>query len=162
MGGAAQRPAPSPLMEAGVSSNTETIREGFVTSLAPLLASNGGPLSQISAYVMSNPSPPCAYISAGPIVYDRAMHRGLDEIEFTVTVIFPFNVDISQQASLDELRDGSGALSVKALVETDLTLGGAVQTLRVTQSTEPRLYTRQSGPLVFGCEWQVSVYPITD
>lgn len=140
-------------------SQAESIRNGIVSNLAPLLKSNGGPLGQVSAYMKSNPTAPCAEVGGGPIVYDRAMHRGLDEVAFTVTVLFPFTQDVSQQKILDQLRDATGATSVKTLIESDRTLGGACQDLHVTQATEPRLYDRQQGGIVLGCEWQIAVYP---
>lgn len=140
-------------------SQAENIRNGLAANLAPLLQENGGPLGQVSPYMISNPSPPCIEIGGGPVTYDRAMRRGLDEQTYTITALVPFTQDVSQQQLLDGLRDGTGSTSVKTLLESDLTLGGACQTLHVTQLTEPRLYSRQQGATLIGCEWSITVYP---
>lgn len=69
----------------------------------------------------------------GSIQFDTSFGRGLDEYEFTVMVIVGKVDDRSSQARLDAFCDPSGAISIKQAVEADRTLGGAAQTLQVTQ-----------------------------
>lgn len=140
-------------------SKSETIRDGLVAALAPLLSTNSGPLGQILPYPISSLNPPCAWVDGGEVEYDLAMGRGLDKQTFKVTVAYPFNEAESGQKQLDNLRDGTGALSVKTLLESDRTLGGAVQATHVTALSAIKLYDRASGPTLIGCEWTVDVYP---
>jgi hypothetical protein len=139
-------------------SQASSIRDGIVANLQPLLVSNGGVLGQITPYPQSSMSPPCAQVQDGQVVYDRAMRRGLDEQSYMVAVYLPFTSDTSSQKLMDELRDGKGVLSVKTLVESDRTLGGACQDSHVALLTESRLYDRQQGGVVLGCEWQLAIY----
>ncbi len=72
---------------------------------------------------------------------DLAMGRGEDKLNFIIVALFPFSgPDVSSQEALDNMRDGSGSLSIKALVEADRTLGGACTSLRVTTLSRPSMY----------------------
>lgn len=115
---------------------------------------------QISPYVLDNPSPPCVYIASGPIEYDQTMGRGHDNWEYLVYALVGYVSDIGAQMTLDTMLASAGPMSVKALVESDRTLGGAAYSLRVESSTGARVYTlagpNQSAPAL-GAEWTVLV-----
>lgn len=136
------------------------IRTALAASLEPLVTSRQ--LSQADAYQLSSPSPPCAFVTVGPTTYDGAMGRGHDELTFLVVVLVGFSSDIEAQAALDQMLASSGPTSVKALIQADKRLGGACQTLRVTEATGPRLYaldtTRGSTTApALGAEWTVEI-----
>ena len=52
----------------------------------------------------------------------------------------------------------TGATSVKAAVESDRTLGGVVESLRVTQCSGYQTYTLPGDRQVLGAEWTVEIH----
>lgn len=79
--------------------------------------------------------PPMAVVSLDSITYDEAFNRGLDEYRFTITVVVGRAAERSAQNNLDAYLAPTGKQSIKTAVEGDRTLGGAAQTLRVTEMT---------------------------
>ncbi|MBX5461640.1 MAG: hypothetical protein IRZ28_11190 [Steroidobacteraceae bacterium] len=127
------------------------IRTGLAANLAPI------PGLQESPWLLSNPTPPAAEIQPDEVDYDQALGRGLDRWRFTVRVFAGFTSDVGAQKLLDLMLAPSGPRSVKAALESDCTLGGKVDDLRVTRCSGYRLYGRDGGPSVLGAEWQVEV-----
>ena len=79
----------------------------------------------------------------------------LEMLTFQVTVIAQRFDTASNQALLDGLISGSG--SVRALIEGDVTLGGACSTCQVTQMTSYGLLTANETDYI-GANFQVEVY----
>lgn len=127
------------------------IREGLAANLAVL---DGW---QVSAYMLSQPTPPAIHVVPGLVEFDRAMGRGLDEWTLNVQAFVPLNSDRGAQERLDGLIDGSGATSVKEAVEADRTLGGAADTARVVACTGYRTVAVEGRGPVLMCEWEVHV-----
>jgi hypothetical protein len=125
------------------------IRAGLAANLEAL------PGVQVSAYALSNPTPPCVEIVPSEIQYDRALQRGHDEIVVTVRVFVGLASDIGAQKRLDEHLAASGASSVKAAIEADATLAGAVDDARVRSATGYRVYGADGRLL--GAEWEVEI-----
>jgi hypothetical protein len=102
-------------------------------------------------------SPPIAIINVANVSYDRAFQRGLDEYNFVVTVIVGRVGERTAQRLLDSYVSTTGASSVKLAIESDKTLGGKCDSLRVTDM-------RNYGSLVIGeitylaAEFNVVVY----
>jgi hypothetical protein len=137
-------------------SQSENIRNGIVTNLQPLL--NAGTVGQILPYAQSNLSPPVIYVTRGETTFDLAMSRGGDLITYLVVALISHTQDIEAQELLDQLLDGTGSSSVKTLIESDRTLGGACQASTVDKVSRPQLYETASLPPALGCEWTVEVY----
>lgn len=78
-------------------------------------------------------SPPIAIINVSNVSYDKAGSRGLDEYSFVVTVIVGRVGERTAQRLLDSYVSTTGASSVKLAVESNRTLGGKCDTLRVTE-----------------------------
>jgi hypothetical protein len=112
---------------------------------------------QVSGYMLAAPTPPCVFVSRGPIEYDRAMGRGHDDWTFTVTALVAFSSDRGSQINLDELVAPTGARSVKTALETDKTLGGIVDNVFVSEATEERIYEAAGKPPMLGCEWTARI-----
>lgn len=108
---------------------------------------------QVSAYALSNPTAPCVEIVPADIEYDGAFGRGHDSWTVTVRVFVGMASDVGAQKRLDLHLASSGADSVKAAVESDATLGGAVDDCRVTTATGYRVYGAEGRLL--GAEWTV-------
>ena len=68
------------------------------------------------------------------ITYDFTLNRGFDSATLSVLVIVGRMSESAAQDRLDGYLQSSGATSIKTAIEADKTLGGAVQTLRVTQA----------------------------
>lgn len=127
------------------------IRAGLAANLAVL------PDVQVNPYWLSNPTPPAIHVFPGQIMFDSTFQRGMDILEFRVQAFIGLTTDIGAQTTLDQYLAGSGALSVKAALEADKTLGGAAFDTRVVSSTGLQQYTGGQAPLLM-CEWTVSIY----
>jgi hypothetical protein len=110
---------------------------------------------QVSPYVLAAPTLPCAYIFADEIEFDYTMGRGTDHLGFVVRVAVPLGNDIGDQVNLDAYRAGSGSRSIKAAIESDSTLGGA---LRVTGVSRDTVYVTEGQPPALGCEFRIELY----
>lgn len=136
------------------------IRAGLAANLAAITDLQFAPGGQ--AYMLASPSGPAAHIypggGAGPIEYDQAMQRGMDRVPFTVQVMVPLTSDIGAQADLDAYIEPSGSRSVKEALESDRTLGGAADGLRVVSCTGYQQFAFEGRPTLLGAEWHVDVY----
>jgi hypothetical protein len=95
------------------------------------------------------PSPavaPAAIVGQLDFTFDLNNARGLDQANLDVVVLVQSLAQKSAQTNLDKYLQGSGDYSIKAAIESDLTLGGACSTLRVT-SAQAGSYT--SGDIDF-------------
>lgn len=86
--------------------------------------------------------PPCAVVGQLDFTFDIDNQRGLDQASVDVYVIVQRISERSGQDKLDVYLAGSGTGSVKTALESDRTLGGLVNTLRVL--------TAESGTYVSG------------
>lgn len=132
--------------------DVQAIRLGLAAALGTI------PKLKVSPYVLSNPTPPCAYIFADDSDFDEAMGRGLDELVFVVRVVVPLSMDIGSQVNLDAYRAGSGARSFKQALEADDTLGGVCDSLRVTSISRDTVYVTEGNPPALGCEFRVEIH----
>lgn len=132
------------------------IREGLKTRLDTIAD------WQASAYELANPTPPVFEVHAGEIEYDQAMGRGLDEWTYIVRGYVGAASDIGAAKKLGLARASTGAGSVKAAVEGDTTLGGAVADCQVVSCSATQIYSRAGGPELLGCEWTVQVIATGD
>lgn len=78
--------------------------------------------------------PPCAVVGQLDLTFDLNNSRGLDQANIDVFVIVQRFSERTAQDKLDSYLSGSGASSIKAAIESDRTLGGACDTLRVTSA----------------------------
>ena len=84
--------------------------------------------------------PPCAIVGQLDFTFDIDNARGLDQASVDVYVIVQRISERAGQDKLDELLSGTGTKSIKTALESDRTLGGLVNTLRVI-SAESGTYT---------------------
>ena len=128
-----------------------TIRIGLATNLATITG------LRTSATMPDAINPPIAIVVPEGITFDSAMARGMDEYSFTIMVIVGRADARTSQGKVDDFCNPTGAGSVKTAIESDRTLGGAAQTLRVT---EMRSYTSiTAGDVVYlAAEFAVTVY----
>jgi hypothetical protein len=105
------------------------LRSGLATRLATISG------LRTSATIPDQLNPPVAVVSLDTVTFDEAFQRGLDQYQFTVTVIVGRVAERSSQNKLDGYIDPTGSGSVKTAIEGDRTLGGKASTLRVTDMT---------------------------
>ena len=84
--------------------------------------------------------PPCAVVGQLDFTFDIDNARGLDQASVDVYVIVQRISERSGQDKLDLLLAGSGNGSIKTAIESDRSLGGLVDTLRVI-SADSGTYT---------------------
>ncbi len=78
---------------------------------------------------------PGAVVGQLDIDFDASLNRGFDRASCTILLIVGRMSESAGQTKLDGFLASSGSTSVKAAIEGDVTLSGAVQTLRVTNAT---------------------------
>ncbi len=78
--------------------------------------------------------PPCVVVGQLDFTFDLNNARGLDQANLDVFVIVQRFSERTGQDKLDKYLAGSGDSSIKAAIESDRTLGGACDTLRVTSA----------------------------
>lgn len=124
------------------------------------------PNAQVTGYLLENPYPPAFEVeigggsSAGSVIFDHAMSRGLDEWWFTVRGFASSGTDKGAQQSLDKWLNSTGPDSVKAALEADRTLDGTVNDSRVTRVHHIRSFEPVASPgtRMYGAEWTLHVY----
>ncbi len=107
---------PSAIRE-GLKANLETIKGLRVYELIPTPA-----------------IAPAAIVGQLDFTFDLNNARGLDQANLDVVVLVQRLSERTAQNDLDKYLAGSGAYSIKAAIESDITLGGACNTLRVTSA----------------------------
>lgn len=78
--------------------------------------------------------PPCVVVGQLDFTFDLNNARGLDQANLDVFVIVQRFSERAAQDKLDKYLAGSGDNSIKAAIESDRTLGGACDALRVTSA----------------------------
>ena len=79
-------------------------------------------------------APPCVVVGQLDFTFDLNNARGLDQANLDVFVIVQRFSERTGQDKLDKYLAGSGDFSIKTAIESDRTLGGACDTLRVTSA----------------------------
>lgn len=127
------------------------LRSGIAANLASIAG------LRTAAIVPDQVNPPVAVILPDGITFDRTMRRGMDEYGYRVLLIVDRVDWRTGQQAMDAYCAPSGPSSVKAAIESDRTLGGAAQDLRVS---EMRNYgTNQiNGADYLTAEFVVTVY----
>lgn len=101
-------------------------------------------------------TPPCAIVGQLDFTFDINNARGLDQAQCDVFVIVQRFSERAGQDKLDAYLSGSGTSSIKAAIESDRTLAGAVDTLRVT-GAEAGTYESQ-GVLFLSYRYRLTIW----
>lgn len=101
-------------------------------------------------------TPPCAVVGQLDFTFDINNARGLDQAQCDVFVIVQRFSERAGQDKLDAYLSGSGTSSIKTAIESDRTLGGAVDTLRVT-GAEAGTYESQ-GVLFLSYRYRLTIW----
>jgi hypothetical protein len=99
---------------------------------------------------------PCAIVGQLDFTFDLNNARGLDQANLDVVVLVGRFSERAAQINLDKYLAGEGDFSIKTAIESDRTLGGACNTLRVT-SAEAGTYL--SGDIEFlSYRYRLTIY----
>lgn len=101
------------------------LRNGLATNL---LTAN----VRSSATLPDLVNPPFALIVPAGVNYHRAFNDGLNEYNFTVTLVVGRASERNAQNALDAYCSATGASSIRRAVESDKTLGGVAYAAVVT------------------------------
>lgn len=132
------------------------IRDGIAANLAAVAAIVAE--AHVTAYMLKNPPVPCIHVFPGEVEYDTTGSRGLDEWTFVVQALVGEQTDRGAQELLDEFLAPAGDKSIKEAIESDRTLNGVVDDLRVTRVDSYREYAVNNRLAALGAEWRVSVF----
>ena len=130
------------------------IRAGVMSNLSTLSVNGDG-------YLLTPPEPPCFEVASPDdgYVYGPTFQRGTDSVTIIVRGIIQLGESTESQKTLDDWMEPSGSTSVKTLLESDRTLGGAVDDLMVVSVIGPRrLATPEVPGAIYLCaEWLVRI-----
>lgn len=128
------------------------IREALATRLEAIAG------TQVSAYLLGNPTPPTLQVISGEITYDESCGSGAEQgYQFKVQAMVGVPGDIGAQKRLGEYSDARGSKSVNATIAADKTLGGVVDNAHVESASEEKIYELPGAPAVIGREWLIEV-----
>lgn len=118
---------------------------------------------QVSPYLLGNPTPPAIWIFPDEIDYAETMQNGLTRWNLIVQAFVGAVADEGAQVVLDQLIAATGDFSVRAAIESDLTLGGIVDDLTVQKCSGYQVYDNPahlkalSAAQLIGAQWMVEV-----
>jgi hypothetical protein len=133
------------------------IRDGLVANLQTAL----GDQIQALRSPVGNPTPPTAWVLRDRTDFDVTLQRGTDMHVFLVQLLVGLVDGLDSQDLLDQYAAPAGGLSVKAAIESDTTLGGLVDDLRVTEVARDQvhlIYGQAASAQYLGTEFTVEVY----
>lgn len=99
------------------------------------LAAKMGTITGLRSFGWPNaagPPPFAAVRYPDQIDYDLTFHRGADQATFECVLVLGKPDERTTRDELTKYVSSAGALEVKAAIEADPTLGGVIQTCRVT------------------------------
>lgn len=126
-----------------------TVRENMKTAVA-------GVVTRVFDYVPDQVPVPCAVVGNITITFDEAQNRGMDLGDVDVIVIVSRMNERGAQEKLDAFLAGSGAGSIKAAIEADRTLSGALATLRVVRASP--ITIEVAGVTYFAYQYEVALH----
>ena len=130
-----------------------------LASIRSGIATNLGNISSLTVFgfVPDSIEPPTAVVGVvDNIEYDSTMARGADTYSIPV-FLYVSRIDAQDsQDTLDAFLASTGSSSVKAQVESDITLGGEAQSVRVVEADNYGVYTINNIDYL-GCEFTIEV-----
>ena len=114
--------------------NLANVRDGLSTRLQTITG------LRVYDAIPENAEPPCAVIAVGAGQYDQDFGDAV-MVEWSVLVLISRADDVRAQDAIDGYLSTTGSTSITAAVRAGATLGGAVDSAKVTGWSEPQTYT---------------------
>ena len=130
--------------------NPSQVRDGLKTRLQTITG------LRVYDLIPEPVTPPCAVVGQLDLTFDIDNARGLDQANVDIYVFVQRFSERAGQDKLDAYLAGSGSSSIKTAIEGDRTLGGVVNTLRVT-SAESGQYESQ-GNLFLSYRYRLTIW----
>jgi hypothetical protein len=140
----------------------QPVRDAIATAARAVVLPAGVPKLTSTGYVPDAITEPHFFVGEVQITFDRAMGRGLDELELTCRVLVGRADDKASQRILDAMLSGSGAASLKAAIEAargapgEFALSGLAHDLHVMRVQGYRWY-EHAGTQYVGAELVIKV-----
>lgn len=132
-------------------STIAAIREGLTKNLKTI------PGLRVDTVLSDILNPPVAIISLERLQYSRSMANGNNQFTFKVTVVVGRQSERSAQETLDLYCAPTGAKSIKAAIESDMSLNGSAWDVQVPELTAYGVIT--SGEVNYlSAEFSVTVF----
>lgn len=138
------------------------IRDALAQAARAVVLPDGVRALTCTGYVPDAVTEPHFFVGEYQQDFDRAMNRGLDEIEFTCRVLVGRQDDRAAQMLLDSMLAGSGPASLKQAIEAarggpgEYALGGLAHDLHVVRVQGYRWY-EHAGVEYVGAELIIKV-----
>ncbi len=126
-----------------------TVRTALKTAIAPVVG-------RVFDYVPDQVPTPCAVVGNLTLIFDEAQNRGLDLAQVDILIIVSRMNERGAQDKLDGYLAGTGAGSIKAALTTNMTLGGAVSTLRVVRAAP--ITIEVAGVTFFAYQYELEIF----
>jgi len=126
-----------------------TVRANLKTAISSVIP-------RVFDYIPDQIPTPAAVVGNLTLTFDEAQSRGMDLGEVDVIVIVSRMNERGAQDKLDTYLASSGASSVKAAIEADRTLSGALATLRVVRAAPIEIEV--AGVTFFAYRYEVSLH----
>jgi len=128
------------------------IRNGLATNLAAV------PNMTVNKYVTLQPVPPVFIIRPHPdtlVDHHQAMHEGVQEWHMIVEAWAGTLNEAEQAQQLLDVLCSTGTSSVRAAIEADPTLGGAVGSAMVVRCRSYREFKTPEGAWIISATWDI-------
>lgn len=134
-----------------MAGSSSDLFSGLATALAQVRG------LRVADHLPEQINPPVAIVQLQQVTYHRAMQGGSSEWEFLVAVVAGRMGDRAAQRQLDSWISYDGPYSIRAAIEADPTLGGACETLIVTDMVSVRPITTGDASYL-SCEFNVTLH----
>jgi len=138
------------------------IRDAIADAARTVVLPTGVAKLTATGYVPDAITEPHFFVGEVEVTYDRAMGRGLDQLDLTCRALVGRQDDRASQKILDALLSGSGPASLKAAIEAargapgQMALGGLADDMHVMRVQGYRWYEHQ-GTTYVGAELAIKV-----
>lgn len=122
------------------------------------IAANVNTIDGVNAlhYAPADGVPPLFWVGDIAETFNTAMGNGQDDLLIDCTMIVAGTFDEESQKAIREYMNGSGAKSIRTVLRTDRTLGGAASDIRAVSATGP-VPIELAGNRYYGARFTVQV-----
>lgn len=129
--------------------NIESVREAIADKLKDGLTD-----IHVSAYVLTNPTPPAVQVVPGEANHNVSNRRGHEQRDFKIQVLVGLSSDVGAQKKLDDLLSDD-AVTQAVLVEAS---DDPWDDINVESDTGYTKFEKDGSAPLLGVEWTVRVY----